>query len=488
MPFPTVSLLLRCCVASTLALSISVASTAAEPSDWPQWRGPTGNGVSADAKPPVKWSESKNVAWKVAIPGTGSASPIVWRDKVFVATAVPTESAAAPDSSDGDGEPRRRRGDRAGRSRRDGDEFRAQSQDDDRRRDERRGRGRRGGRRGRGGGDSLKEHRFVLLALDRATGKTLWEATATTATPHQGHHRDHGFASASPFTDGERVYTHFGSRGLFCYTLDGTEVWKRDDFGKMDTRNGFGEGSSPSLHGDTIILPWDHEGPSYIAAIDKTTGKTRWKIERDEHTSWATPLVVEHDGEWQVIASGQEYARGYSLKDGKELWRCSGQTARPVASPVAGHGMAFIGSGFRGAFLGAFDLSKRGDLEESDGVAWSISRSTPDIPSLLLSGSRLYFHSRNSGIISCHDAKTGKPHYSQERVPGLGGDVYASPVAANGHVYLTSRDGATVVIEDSDTFKVVATNQLDDPIDATPAIAGRELFLRGQKHLYCIRG
>jgi outer membrane protein assembly factor BamB len=429
--------------------------------EWSNWRGPFGNGTALpDANPPATWAEGKNVRWKVEIPGRGSASPIVVGDRIFVVTAIPKPAATPkPEAEDGSGNPQ-----------------------DPPAEGGRRGRGGRGG----GNRDAIAEHAFVVIALDRKTGKKLWERVATETTPHQGHHDHHGFATASPMSDGERVYTFFGSRGLFAYTLDGEPLWSRTDLGRMETRNGFGEGASPTIHGDTIILPWDHEGPSWVAAIDAKTGKNRWKVDRDETTTWATPLVVDHAGKKQVVLSAEKFVRSYDFTTGEELWRCSGQTSRPVASPVANGGLVYVGSGFRGAFLAAFRLDGKGDVGGTDAVVWSVDKSTPDVPSLLLSGDRLYFLSRNSNILSCHDAKTGKPIYSNERVPGLG-DLYSSPVAAAGRVYLTGRNGTTVVIEDGGTApKVIATNVLDDPIDATAAIAGKELFLRGSKHLYCI--
>jgi outer membrane protein assembly factor BamB len=271
---------------------------------------------------------------------------------------------------------------------------------------------------------------------------------------------------------------------MFCYDFDGELVWKKTDFGKMRTRNGYGEGSSATIYGDTIVVPWDHEGPSYVIALNKDNGETIWKVDRDEPTCWATPLVIDRGGVPQVVVSGENFVRGYDLATGRELWRCGGQTTRPVASPVVGHGLVFVGSGFRGSFMGAFRLDRRGDLEGTDGVAWTITRDTPDVPSLLLSGRRLYFYAGRSGILSCVDAVTKKPFFSSERVAGIR-DVYASPVWANGKIYLTSRDGTIVVIEDADELKIVATNHLNEGTDATPAIAGREIFVRGSSHLYC---
>lgn len=395
--------------------------------NWPHWRGDQGNGVSLTAKPPTEWSSTKNVKWKVAIPGKSSGSPVVWEDKVFVVSGTPTES----------------------------------------------------------GGGELPQLEFKLLCFDRATGKRVWEQTATIATPHQKTHQTNNFASASPCTDGQHVYAHFGSRGLYCYTMDGELVWKRDDLGRMQTRNGFGEGSSPTIAGSMIIVPWDHEGPSYIAALDKLTGKTIWKTPRDEPTCWATPLIVKHNGTKQIVMNGQNYARVYDLETGKELWRCGGQTDRPVASAVTQGDMVFIGSGYRGNFLGAFRLGGEGDIEGSKNVAWSVSRDTPDIASPVLSGGRIYFHKGKSGAISCFDAKSGKAHYKAERLPELR-MIYASPVAAGGFVYFTGRSGTTIVIKDSDRYEVVATNSVGETVDATPAPVDNELFIRGERHLFCI--
>lgn len=396
----------------------------AQADNWGHWRGPTGNGVALKANPPIAWSDTKNVKWKVPIPGRGSGSPVIWGDQVFVVTAVG------------------------------------------------------------GDGPALAKLQFKLLCLDRQSGALLWQQTATEATPHQGTHATNGFASASPCTDGQHVYAHFGSRGLFCYTLDGKLKWKREDFGHMNTRNSFGEGSSPTLEGDKILVPWDHEGPSYLFALNKLTGQTIWRTERDEPTCWATPLVIQHAGNKQVVLNGETCARAYDLETGKELWRCGGQTDRPAASPVAADGLVFVGSGFRGSYLGAFHPDGLGDIENTKSVAWEIDRDTPDIASPLLSAGRLYFYKGKSGVLSCVDAATGKPHYMGQRIPGLN-SIYASPIAAGGHVYLTGRSGTTVVIEDADEFKIVSTNSVGETVDATPAPVDNELFIRGEKHLFC---
>lgn len=401
---------------------VVVLTSHVQADNWMHWRGDTGNGVSKTATPPTEWTATKNVKWKVAIPGVGSGSPVVFEDQVFVTSAV------------------------------------------------------------NAGGGRLD---FKIFCHDRKTGAVKWEKTAVAAKPHEGTHSTNGFASASPCTDGKHVYAHFGSRGLYCYTLAGELKWKRDDFPRMKTRATFGEGSSPTIAGNLVIVPWDHEGSSFIVALNKSTGKDVWRTPRDEPTCWATPLVVEHNGRKQVVMNGQTCARSYDLATGKELWRCAGQTQRPVASAVAENGLVYVGSGFRGSFLGAFRLDGKGDIKGTRNVAWQITRDTPDIGSLLLSSGRLYFHKEKKGMLTCVDAATGQPHFGPARLPGLD-TIYASPISAGGHVYLTSRNGTTVVIRDADRLQVVSTNSVGETVDATPAPVDDQLFIRGARHLFCI--
>ena len=326
---------------------------------------------------------------------------------------------------------------------------------------------------------------FRLLCFDRLTGEKRWERSAIKAVPHEGTHSTNGYASASPCTDGRHVYAHFGSRGLFCYSMDGDLKWSRD-FGDMQTRNEFGEGSSPTLAGERIVIPWDHEGPSRLICLDALSGETIWDVPRDEPTCWATPLVVTRaDGSQQVVMNGQTAARSYDLTSGWELWRCGGQTTRPAASAVAADGLVFIGSGFRGAFLGCFDLTGRGDIEGTSHVHWTVSRDTPDIASPLLHAGRLWYYKEKTGLLTCVDAASGRPHYERQRIPSVS-RTYASPVAAGGHIYLTDRSGAITVIKDGPELSVVATNDMGEGVDATPAPVGQQLFIRGERHLFCL--
>ncbi|MEQ8836551.1 MAG: PQQ-binding-like beta-propeller repeat protein, partial [Lacipirellulaceae bacterium] len=220
--------------------------------------------------------------------------------------------------------------------------------------------------------------------------------------------------------------------------------------------------------------------------LDAKTGEPLWKTPRDEPSCWATPLVVDYEGRKQVVMNGQTCARSYDLETGKELWRCGGQTERPVASAVAADGLIFVGSGHRGSFFAAFRPDGRGNLERTESVVWPKNRDTPDIASPLLSGDRLYYTKGKTGILTCLDASTGKPHYAARRTELR--QLYASPIAAGGHVYLTDRDGTTVVIKDDDKLDVVATNNVGETVDATPAPVGDELIIRGERHLFCVGG
>jgi len=427
-------------------LSMAIVARGADEqylANWPQWRGPLAAGVAPLADPPTEWSESQNVRWKVAVPGNGSSTPIVWGDRVFLLTAVETDRVAADVPAPAD-QPRRPFG----------IVF------------------------------PNKYHQFTVMCLDRATGKTLWQRVAAELVPHEGHHPDNDFASATPVTDGRFLFVSFGSRGLYCYDLDGNLQWKQD-LGQLKTRLSFGEGSSPALHDGVLVTTWDHDGPSFIVAHDAATGKELWRRDRDEVSAWATPIIVTEQGNAQVITNASKRVRGYDLKTGELLWECGGQVGNVTPTPVANDKLVFCMSGYRGSALFALPLDQSGDLTDSDKIAWNQDRGTPYVPSPLLYEHRLYFTQSNDGILSCLDSETGKNLIERSRLPGIS-RVYASPVGAAGRVYLTSRDGVTLVIRHGDALEVLATNRLDDDIDASPAIAGKQLFLRGKKSLYCL--
>lgn len=426
------------------ALLLGLAATAAADTadrHWPQWRGPGGDGVAPHGDPPVTWSETANLRYKVEIPGEGHASPVIWGDRIYLLSAV---DAGAPPA----GSPPERTG-----------RF--------------------------GGVAPDRELRFVVLALDRATGRVVWERTALTTRPHEGTHPDGSWAAASALTDGRRVWAFFGSRGLYCYDREGDLLWQRD-LGDMATRNAFGEGSSPVLAGDTLVINWDHEGASFIVALDAATGEERWRQPRDEITSWATPLVVEVEGRRQVVVNATAKVRSYDLTTGVEVWEVGGMTVNVIPSPVSADGLLFVTSGFRGNALKAIRLAgARGDLTGTPAVVWSHDRDTPYVPSPLLYDGVLYLLKHNSGILTALEAATGKVLYGPRRLEGIEG-VYASPVGAAGRVYVVGRNGATVVLAAGPEPKVLAVNRLDDHFAASPAVAGGEIYLRGRRHLYAL--
>lgn len=429
---------------SLLLAGLTLAATPAVGSDWPAWRGPEGSGVAPAAHPPVRFGEQENLRFKVPISGRGHSSPIVHGDHVFLLSAVPTGDGPPPPEPPPDADERTRR------------RFASAVQP--------------------------AEQRFLVLAFSRHDGSLVWQRTAREAVPAGTTHHDGTWASASPTTDGELLYAQFGSQGLYAYTLDGQLVWQRD-LGAMRTRNGFGEGSSPAVAGDLLIVNWDHEDDSFIVALDKRTGETVWRRERDEVTSWSTPLVVEIGDRLQAIVAATGKSRGYDARTGEVIWELGGMTVNVVPSPVYGDGLAFLTSGFRGAALQAVRLAEaRGELGDTDAVVWSHDRDTPYVPSPVLSGGRLYVLKVNSGILTCFDAASGEVRF-QTRLGGIE-NIYASPVAAAGRVYLAGREGTVLVIADADTYEVLAENQLDEGIDASPAIAGDTLLVRGTKHLY----
>ncbi len=424
-------------------VAIAAAADPAAVANWPQFRGPLASGVAPEGNPPTEWSQSKNVRWKVAIPGVGSSTPVIWNDKIFLLTAIETErkDATIPDPAD---QPMRQFGIKF----------------------------------------PNRYHQFVVLCLDRASGKTLWQKTAAELVPHEGHHPDNDFASATPVTDGRHVWASFGSRGVYCYDLAGNLKWQKD-FGDLTTRLSFGEGSSPALHESTLVTTWDHDGQSFIVAQDALTGDVRWREDREEQSAWATPLIIESGDRTQVVTNATTKVRSYDLASGELLWECGGQVDNVTPAPVASDKLVYCMSGYRGSALYALPLDQSGDLTDSDKIAWKADRGTPYIPSPLLYDNRLYFTQSNDGLLTSLDAATGKVIIDRTRLPEVR-RIYASPVGAAGRVYLTSREGVTLVIRHADSFEILATNKLDEPIDASAAIAGKELFLRGSKHLYCI--
>jgi outer membrane protein assembly factor BamB len=428
-----------------LAMAAGAADDIKTPdNDWPSWRGPFANGAApANANPPLKWDAETNIKWKAELPGSGSATPIVWRDQVFVVTAVKTDREAKPDELP-------KPDPRFGTKTKPPTHF----------------------------------YRFDVLSFDRDTGSLRWRKTSAEAVPHEGHHPTHSYAAGSPATDGKRLFVSFGSFGVCAYDLAGNLLWSRD-LGRLHTRLGWGEAVTPAVRGESVVLNRDQEADSKLVVLDAATGETRWEAKRDEKSSWNTPLIVEHNGRTQVIVNGTNRVRSYDLASGKLIWEVGGMTVNAIPSVVADDRVAYAVSGYNGAGAVAVPLDSSGDLTDSDKVIWRYAKGTPYVPSPLLFEGRLYFTQVNTPILTVLDTKTGKPVLNAERLPGVSA-FYASPIAAAGRVYFVARDGTTLVIKAGDPLEVLATNKLDDPMDASPAIAGRQLFLRGQKYLYCI--
>jgi outer membrane protein assembly factor BamB len=267
--------------------------------------------------------------------------------------------------------------------------------------------------------------------------------------------------------------------------MDGKPLWEKD-LGDMTVKLGFGEGSTPALSKDRIVVQWDHEGESFIVALDRKTGKELWRQKREEGSSWASPLVVEHAGRTQVVTSATNKVRSYDAAAGELLWETPGMTMNAIPTPVHAAGLVFLTSGFRGNALLAVKLdAAKGDIQASPAIAWKLDRDTPYVPSPLLYGDELYILKGNNGLLSCLDARTGERLYGPERLEGVP-NVYASPVGAAGRVYIPGREGATAVVERGRAFKLLATNTLEDGFDASPVAVGSELYLRGHKFLYRI--
>ncbi|HZE99617.1 MAG TPA: PQQ-binding-like beta-propeller repeat protein [Planctomycetota bacterium] len=429
------------------AIWLGAASLAAaqDPLDqWPQWRGPRGDGGAPRADPPVEWSETKNIRWKVAIPGMGSATPVVWGGRIFVLTAVDTGRNPDP------GKPKPSPSGDPGLST----------------------------------GAPATLHRFEVLCLDRATGKTLWSRTAAEAVPHEGRHPTNSFASGSPATDGKILVASFGSRGLFAYDLDGSLKWSRN-LGTMKIKVGFGEGISPVLHGGLVLVNWDHEGDSFIVALDAATGEEKWRQARDEKTTWSTPFIVEFGGRAQAVVNGTKRTRSYDAATGALLWECGGQGLNAIAMPVSREGLVYCMTGYKGYQLYAIRLDSKGDVTGGAQVAWKRDDAAPYVASPLLMDNLLYYGKERQGILACADAATGELRFGPERLPGID-TLYASLAGAAGKVYVVGREGTTLVLRHGPKFEVLASNRLEEGVDASPVLVGKELYLRGAKSLYRI--
>jgi len=429
------------------AVSSVIASGQPESSDafqWPQWRGPHGNGAAhPDAAPPIVWSETENVAWKTAIPGLGHSTPVVSNGIIHLTTAVP-KGTPLPEPI-WSNRP--------------------------------------------GAHDNLPISdavRSLVVAVDFKSGDILWSTQVDTGVPHEGGHETGSLASASPSTDGKSVFAYFGSRGLFALDRTGQILWSKQ-LGKMHSKHGHGEASSPVLHDDLIVVNWDHEeSEDFLVAFDKTTGLERWRTPREEVTSWTSPIAAVVDETAQIIVSGTTAIRGYDLRTGKVIWSCPGLSKNVVATPVYSQelGMLFAGSSYeKQAFLAIKIGGAKGDLSATDRVAWTRFRRTPYVPSPLVYQGGLYYFGHYQNILTRVTAENGTNAPGAMRVEALR-NSYASPIGASGRIYLCDLSGNTVILAAGDKPEVLQHNQLDGRFAASPVAVGSSLILRSDTHLY----
>jgi len=436
------------------AVAVVGAGTAPAPDqNWPRFRGPRASGIAEGHPAPLRWdlATGENVLWKTPIPGLAHSSPIVWRDSVFVTSAVNTTGESKLRVGlYGDIEPV----------------------------------------------PDEPVHRFVLYRIDKRTGRVVWERTAHEGVPRQPRHPKSTHANPTPATDGEKVVAFFGSEGLYCYDFAGTLVWKKD-LGLLDS--GFfvapdakwGFASSPVVHDGVVYIQADVLNGPFLAAFELASGNELWRTRRDDVPSWTTPTVHESGEKRFLLTNGWKHIGGYDARTGKEIWRLRGGGDIPVPAPVVAHGLVFITNAHGAAApIFAVRLEARGDItlpegaSSSEHVAWSVMRGGAYMQTPLVYGDYLY-SCRDNGVLSCYRARTGELVY-QQRLGRGGSGFSASPVAADGQLYFTSEEGDVYVIRAGPTFELLATNALGEVTMATPAISEGTLFFRTRSHLMAV--
>jgi len=425
-----------------LGILVTSALTAAS---WPGWRGPDGLGISEDVGVPDAWTPETNVAWKAAIPGRGCSSPVVWEDRVFLTTAVEGERIPGAE---------------AVKHLLGGEEFvHPESVGADR------------------------SHAFRVLCLDARTGKPIWERTAYEGRVYDNRHRKASFASPTPVTDGKKVVAYFGSEGIYCFGIDGDPRWS-SSVGKIATL-GMGVGSSPVLHEGLVILQCDGNiGDSFIAALDAESGKEVWRARRSAGPTWSTPVILRTGGRSELIANATELIAAYDPATGEELWATRGILSNAIHSPVATEGLAFVTAGYPSKRALAIRPGGHVDLDVESRILWEHTRGIAYVVSPIAYRGLVYLVS-DQGLITCLDPRTGEVKYEGGRLPSPS-RFTASPVACEGRLFLTSEAGDTFVVRAGPVHEVLRTNPLDEAVYASAAIAGGRIFIRGEKHLYCI--
>jgi outer membrane protein assembly factor BamB len=438
----------RACLVTLGFLSMAAALSAAAVQNWPGFRGPGASGVAGDQKLPVEWdiSKGKNIAWKTPIPGLAHSSPIVWGGRIFVTTAV----SSKPDA---------------------------------------------GFKRGLYGEGDASDDRSVqqwkLFCLNARTGAILWERLAYQGAPKEKRHMKATYANATPATDGKVVVAFFGSQGLYAYDFDGKALWTRD-FGRLDVGAydlpdyEWGPASSPILYRDLVIVQCDQQKGSFLTALDRLTGKTVWKTERDELPSWGTPTIYPGKARAELVTNASNFIRGYDPMTGKELWRLGGSSKITAPTPIYSGDLILVASGRRPeAPIFAIHSGASGDITSTESVAWSKTQRGSYMPTPLFYRGLLYVLA-NQGILDCYDFKSGREIY-RERIPHQGSGFSASPVASDGKIYLSSEDGDVFVVNAGEHFELLKKNSMDDPVMATPAISGDMLIVRTQHQVFAIR-
>lgn len=416
----------------------------AGPDDWPGWRGPTANGVSPLKNVPASWSADRNVAWKTPLQGRGLSSPVVWGDRIFLTADFEGEAVegAVPPKHAIRGEPFRHP-DSTGMNR---------------------------------------KHILKVMSYDAKSGKQLWERTAYDGTVADEIHKFNSYASATTVTDGKFVYAYFESQGLYKYDFDGKQIWKMS-LGPILTE-GVGNGVSPVLFEDKIIILADQdEGErSFIAAVSTADGKVAWKVARNAQVSWTVPVILPVNGQPQLLVSGTENLIAYDPRTGKEIWRTDGVGGNSVHTPVFGHGMVYVSTGYPTKNVMAVRVNPAPGEER---VAWTYKKGTGYIPNTILYGDYLYFMT-DAGLLTCVDAMTGKVQYDSKRFP-TPGHFAAAPVAFDGKLLITNQDGDTYVLKAGPEHEILGTNSLGEGVVASLAIAGDSIYIRSDKNLYRIR-
>lgn len=433
-------------ITSLALVALFSLATISSAANWPQWRGPDGSGISNEKNLPAEWTPTKNIKWKTPIAGRGHSSPIVWGNKIFLTTAI--EGELVP-------------GHKAVTHTAEGQVFLHP--------------------------DSVgadHKHTFKVMALDRNSGKILWETTAWEGTPYDNRHRKSSYAASTPATDGKLVYAFFGTEGLYAYDFNGKLAWKAQ-LGNLGTV-GMGTGTSPILYENLLIVQCDEENgeASFIVALDKKTGKEIWRTPRKVQVSWSTPILVRTPKRAELITSGTEFVISYDPATGRELWRHKGVESNAIPSPVANNDMVFLVAGFPAKIAMAIKLGGSGDLTGTPNVPWTYAKGTAYVPSPILYGEYLYL-TTDRGILTCIDAKTGEVKYEGGRIP-IPATFTASPVAFEGKILLTSEDGDTFIVKAGPKHEILGTNSIGEAVYASPAVADGRIFIRGEKNLYCI--